>query len=210
MHTRPEILLASASPRRAQILRHAGIPFRSLPTHVDESRRPGEPPREYVLRLSREKVQSAAGQASGDAIMIGADTIVQLEGEIFGKPAGVEDARRILGRLSGQTHEVLTGVTLLRLADSRDFSFVETTRVAFAPLSPAQIEEYIATGEPFGKAGAYAIQGLASRFIERTDGDYFNVVGLPLERLRQALAGLGWIGVDTPLRIRAEDSGNPR
>jgi septum formation protein len=206
MHTRPEILLASASPRRAGILSHAGIPFRAIPTHVDECRLPGEAPLEYVLRLSREKAQAASGQASGNAIVIGGDTTVRLEDEIFGKPDSAESARRILGCLSGRTHEVLTGVTLLRLPDLRQISFVETTRVTFSPLSPAQIEHYIATGEPFGKAGAYAIQGLATQFIERTDGDYFNAVGLPLERLRRALAELGWTPLQTSLRIRAEDN----
>jgi septum formation protein len=206
MHTCTEILLASASPRRAGILSRAGIPFRAIPTHVDEGRLPGEAPREYVLRLSRQKAQAASGQASGNAILIGADTTVRLEDEIFGKTDSAESARRILGRLSGRTHEVLTGVTLLRLPDSRQISFVETTRVTFAPLSPEQIEHYIATGEPFGKAGAYAIQGLAARFIERTDGDYFNAVGLPLERLRRALAELGWTPLDRFPRIRAEDN----
>ncbi len=124
--------------------------------------------------------------------MLAADTIVTLEGRIFGKPRSADDARRVLEKLSGRSHAVLTGVTLIRLPDAERRAFVESTLVHFVQLSAEEITRYLATGEPHDKAGAYAIQGRAGRYIPRIEGDYFNVVGLPLARVTQALADLGW------------------
>ncbi len=201
-----ELLLASASPRRAAILRDAGIAFRAVAANVDESILDGEAPREYVLRLSAEKAQAVAAKAEGEALIMGADTIVVCEKEIFGKPDDAAQARRMLGRLSGRAHEVLTGVTLLRRPGSRRISFVETTRVTFSLLSPSEVEAYVATGEPLGKAGAYAIQGLAARFVTDIEGDYFNVVGLPLQRILQVLPQLDWQDAGTHPRHGSGDA----
>ena len=128
----------------------------------------------------------------GPAIVIAADTEVVLDGHIFGKPRSSDDARRMLTKLSDRTHSVLTGVCLIRLPDAERISFAETTLVTFAPLTDEEITRYLATGEPHDKAGAYAIQGYAARYIPRIEGCYFNVVGLPLSRLQHALTELGW------------------
>ncbi|HYL85596.1 MAG TPA: Maf family protein [Candidatus Angelobacter sp.] len=187
-----KLILASASTRRAEILRDAGISFTVLSSAVDETPYPGESPHELVQRLAVAKAELAAARAVGPAIVIGADTEVTLDGHIFGKPRFSDDARRMLEKLSGRTHAVLTGVALIRLPDAERISFVETTLVSFTMLSPEQITSYLATGEPHDKAGAYAIQGHAGRFIPRIEGCYFNVVGLPLARVTQALTELGW------------------
>jgi septum formation protein len=187
-----KLILASASTRRAEILRDAGIPFTVLSSAVDETPIPGESPHDLVQRLAIAKAELVAARALGPAIVIGADTEVTLDGHIFGKPRSSDDARQMLEKLSGRTHSVLTGVALIRLPDAQRISFVDTTLVTFAALSPEQITSYLATGEPHDKAGAYAIQGHAGRFIPRIEGCYFNVVGLPLARLTHALTGLGW------------------
>jgi septum formation protein len=170
------LILASSSPRRAELLRAAGIDFIVRAADIDETIRQHEPPRDYVARLSREKARAVV---RGDELTLGADTTVVINGEIIGKPADAEEAGRMLRALSGQWHEVLTGVTLAR-AD-RTISAVSSTRVKFAELSDAEIEWYVSTGEPMDKAGAYAIQGHASLFIERIEGSYSNVVGLPVQ-----------------------------
>lgn len=187
-----KLILASASTRRAEILRDAGIPFTVLSSAVDETPLPGESPHDLVERLAIAKAELVAARTVGPAIVIGADTEVTLDGHIFGKPRSSDDARHMLERLSGRTHAVLTGVALIRLPDAQRISFVDTTLVTFAALSPEQITSYLATGEPHDKAGAYAIQGHAGRFIPRIEGCYFNVVGLPLARVTHALADLGW------------------
>jgi septum formation protein len=190
-----KLILASSSPRRAEILRHAAFSFEIRPTHVDESLRPGERPTDYVLRLAQAKSQAAAedeiifGEA---AYVIGADTAVVVEGELLGKPAKTEDARRMLLRLRGKTHEVLTGLSILAIPEGKRVDHVETTRVTFLNISDQQVEEYISSGEPFDKAGAYGIQGIGGRFVERIEGCYFNVMGLPVSRLWGFLRGLGW------------------
>jgi septum formation protein len=189
-----KLILASASTRRAEILRDAGIPFSVLSSAVDETPYPNEPPHDLVQRLAVAKAELAAARGVGPAIVIGADTEVTLDGDIFGKPRSSDDARRMLEKLSGRTHAVLTGVALIRLPDAQHIAFVETTLVTFAALSPEQITGYLATGEPHDKAGAYAIQGHAGRFIPRIEGCYFNVVGLPLARVTRALDDLGWSG----------------
>lgn len=190
-----KIILASASPRRAEILRNAGIPFEIHPTDIDEAVLPGETARAMVARLAEAKARAAAAQigyGGPDAIIVGADTTVELQGEILGKPRDAAQAREMLGKLSGRTHHVLTGIFLLRLSDHGVRAAVETTAVTFALLSRKEIDAYVSTGEPLGKAGAYAIQGMAGRFIPKVDGCYFNVVGLPLARLCTLLGELGW------------------
>ena len=186
------LVLASASPRRAEILRNAGLPFLVLSSAVDETPIPGESAQDLVLRLAAAKAELVAARAVGPAIVVAADTIVTLEGAILGKPRTTQDARQMLEKLSGRTHSVLTGVTLIRLPDAERRQFVEVTQVQFAMLSEQDIVRYLASGEAFDKAGAYAIQGMAGRFIPRIEGCYFNVVGLPLARLCRELADLGW------------------
>ena len=187
-----KLILASASPRRAEILRNAAIPFTVLSSAVDETPVPGEPPHDYVQRMADAKAELVAARAVGAAIVIAADTVVVLDGRIVGKPRSTEDARQLLEKLSARTHSVITGVTLIRLPDVERRGFVETTHVHFSVLSPDEITRYLATEEPYDKAGAYAIQGRAGRYIPRIEGCYFNVVGLPLARLTEALAELGW------------------
>jgi septum formation protein len=186
------LILASASPRRAEILRNAGISFEAAPAAVDESRWNGETPAHLVRRLAGAKAGAAANRVSGSAIVLGADTEVVVNGEVLGKPVADVDAREMLRRLSGRVHEVMTGLELIRLPDRATRSEQEVTRVTFAALSAEEISSYVATGEPFDKAGGYAIQGRAGRFITRVEGCYFNVVGLPLSRLCRALLEFGW------------------
>src|SRR5882724_5647681 len=187
-----KLILASASTRRAEILRDAGIPFSVLTSAVDETPYPGESAQELVQRLATVKAELVAARAVGPAIVIAADTEVTLDGHIFGKPRSSDDARRMLVKLSGRTHSVVTGVTLIRLPDAERRSFVEITQVHFGALSEEELNRYLATEEPFDKAGSYAIQGRAGRYIPRIEGCYFNVVGMPLARLCHALADLGW------------------
>jgi septum formation protein len=184
-----KLILASASPRRAEILRNAGIPFEVRAVALDESRHPGELRADYVRRLALSKARAATAQhvPSSDCLYIGADTIVVAGNEILGKPESEADARRMLRLLSGAVHEVHTGLAVVRRPRAMEGVIDELTRVTFAPLSEQDIEGYVATGEPLDKAGAYAIQGLAGRFITRIDGCYFNVVGLPLARLWSVL-----------------------
>ncbi len=187
-----KLILASASRRRAELLHDAGFHFTVLSSAIDETPYSGETPQLLVQRLANAKAELAAARAVGPAIIIAADTEVTLEGRIFGKPRSSDDARRMLEKLSGRTHAVVTGVALLRLPDAERRTFVESTLVHFAPLSAEEINRYLATGEPHDKAGGYAIQGRAGRYIPRIEGCFFNVVGLPLARLQHALAELGW------------------
>jgi len=187
-----KLILASASARRAEILHDAGFSFIVLSSAVDEMPYPGESAHDLVQRLANAKAELVAARAVGPAIVIAADTEVTLEGHIFGKPRSSDDARRMLKKLSGRTHAVVTGVALIRLPDAERIAFVESTLVQFAALSEDDINRYLASGEPHDKAGAYAIQGRAGRFIPRIEGCYFNVVGLPLARLQNALTQLGW------------------
>jgi septum formation protein len=180
------LILASSSPRRAELLRAAGIDFTIRAAGVDETVRPGESPRDYVLRLSRDKARAVLQDGE---LALGADTTVVVNGKIIGKPADAEEAGRMLRSLSGQWHEVLTGVTLAR-AD-RVISAVSSTRVKFAEISDAEIEWYVSTGEPMDKAGAYAIQGHASLFVESIEGSYSNVVGLPMRLTYQLAQEMG-------------------
>ena len=174
------LILASASPRRAELLRVAGYSFEVLPVDVDERLRPGESPVAYVERLAVEKSAGAIeALAAGDGyIVIGADTAVVVGEQIFGKPRDAEDAARMLRLLSGRTHKVLTAVSARSAA--LELALVESTTVWFVKLTEDQIAEYVASGEGSDKAGGYAIQGLASKFIPRIEGSYSNVVGLPV------------------------------
>lgn len=172
------LILASASPRRAELLRAAGFTFDTLVVDVDERVRDGERPDEYVRRLAMEKSARALAIIRENVVVLGADTAVVVDGVILGKPAGDAEAREMLRRLSGRPHEVLTGISLRWTAG--EAGSVECTRVWFNALSDADIAWYLQSGEGRDKAGAYAIQGLASRFIPRIEGSYSNVVGLPI------------------------------
>ncbi len=189
-----KIILASSSPRRAEILRNAGIAFEIRATQIDETALSGETAPAMVARLAEAKGRAAGRMDVGmrDFMIVGADTTVELEGEILGKPRDSANARAMLAKLSGRTHHVLTGIFVLRLPDNATRAAVENSAVTFAPLDEKVINAYAATGEPIGKAGAYAIQGLAGRYIPRIEGCYFNVVGLPLARLYALLRELGW------------------
>jgi septum formation protein len=187
-----KLILASASPRRAQILRDAGVPFTVMSSAVDETPFPNETPEQHVRRLAQAKAELVAARAAGPAIVLAADTVVALEGRILGKPRSSDDARHMLEQLAGRAHSVLTGVALIRLPDAERRSFVESTLVEFLPLEERDIVRYLATDEPYDKAGGYAIQGRAGRYIPRIEGCYFNVVGLPLAHLMQVLDELGW------------------
>ncbi len=176
-HTR--IILASASPRRRYLLEQAGLRFEVIPSKLDESLRPAAAPEEHVRSLAQDKALEIA-RAHPKAWVIGADTVVVIEGRILGKPEGMGQARRMLGRLSGRKHLVHTGFSLCCLARERQISAAVTTAVEFKSLSAAEIEWYLQTGEPFDKAGAYAIQGIGTFLVRRINGSYTNVVGLPV------------------------------
>ena len=196
------LILASASPRRRELLTQAGFEFQIHPAHIPEDPNPDEDPIAYVTRLAREKAEAvfrkitgAPGLSSenpdrtsteaGSLLVLGADTTVTLDNHILGKPESPEDAARMLRLLSGRTHRVITGVALV--SAHRAQAIAEVTEVEFLPLSETQIQSYIATGEPNDKAGAYAIQGRAARWIPRIQGCYFNVVGLPISRVSTLL-----------------------
>ncbi len=171
------LVLASQSPRRAEILRHAGIPFIVRVPDVDETPHEGESPEDYVLRVAWEKARAV--HAGPGETVLGADTTVVLDGEMMGKPVDTAGARGMLERLSGRRHEVITGIAILRDTGAQVRTWAATS-VWFAALSAREIDDYVASGEPMDKAGAYAIQGLASKYIEKVEGSYFNVVGLPV------------------------------
>jgi septum formation protein len=174
------LILASASPRRRELLAQAGFSFEVIPTDVPEVRKPGENPIRFVTRLAREKAEAVAAThaVAPDTLVLGADTIVVVDEQVLGKPQDAADAGRMLRLLSGQTHQVITGVCLARGRERQRAA--EVTFVRFVTLSDQEIDGYIATGEPLDKAGAYAIQGRAGRWVPRIHGCYFNVVGLPL------------------------------
>jgi septum formation protein len=176
------LILASASPRRAELLRAAGIEFDAMPANVDETLHDGESPEQYVRRVANAKACGVLARSHGRPV-VAADTVVVVDGKILGKPADAGDAARMLKLLSGKRHEVLTAVSV-SLGGPDDecpaASAVERTTVEFGQLSDAEIAEYVESGEPMDKAGAYAIQGRASRFVTRIEGSYSNVVGLPV------------------------------
>jgi septum formation protein len=187
-----KLILASSSPRRAEILANAGLPFSVLSSAVDESPYPGEAPAALVKRLANAKADLVTARAVGPAIILAADTVVVLDDKILGKPNSREEARHMLQQLSGRTHSVFTGVALIRLPDGERRQFIESTLVHFRPITEEELSSYLATEEPYDKAGAYAIQGWAGLYIPRIEGCYFNVVGLPLSRVLTELQTLGW------------------
>ena len=180
------LILASQSPRRRELLTTAGIPFTVRAREVEEIRAPGEPPDAYARRLARAKAEAA--WEDRDEIVLGADTIVVLDQSVLEKPRDAADARAMLRSLSGREHTVITGICLRHPGGVQVDS--SATRVRFTPLTDAEIDAYAATGEPMDKAGAYAIQGLASKFVERVEGCYFNVIGLPLSQVYRYLKTL--------------------
>jgi septum formation protein len=185
------LYLASASPRRAELLKQAGIEFRVLASRVEEKRAQGEAAPAYVKRLSRDKAAEVRGRLRARGLrsgrVLGADTVVVLGAKVLEKPKDAAEARAMLAKLSGRRHRVLTGVALLDVATGKVQSVFEATSVQFRRLSPAEIAAYVSTGEPMDKAGAYGIQGAAAVFVRRIEGCYFNVVGLPLARVAELL-----------------------
>ena len=200
-----KLILASSSARRAQILRDAGFDFTTQPANVDESLAPGEAVEAYVARIAQAKAHAVAGRALADgtpAIVIAADTVVLAGKQILPKPKDADDARRMLRLLNATTHEVLTGLFVIRAYDGISFAHLERTRVEFNRISDLDIDAYIQTKEPFDKAGAYGIQGIGGRFVRKVDGCYFNVMGLPLSRLWEILRQMRW--EDLNLMIAAQ------
>ena len=175
---REKLVLASSSPRRTELLNRAGWPHEVLAAGIDESVRPQEEPAGYVKRLARSKAEAVAERLE-EGLVLGADTTVVIDNQILGQPRDDADAKRMLKLLNGKWHEVLTGVALVRVGGETRVAH-ETTRVRFAEMSESEIDWYIASGEPVGKAGAYGIQGKAALFIEEIEGDYFNIMGLPI------------------------------
>ncbi|GLC28003.1 Maf family protein [Roseisolibacter agri] len=198
----PRVVLASQSPRRRDLLDLIGVRHSVRPADVDESVRAGEAPDAYTERLAREKARAVAA-LEPQAYVVAADTTVVIDGEILGKPAHVAEAREMVRRLAGRTHEVFTGMAV-RLEDGvgvREASAVERVRVTFRPLTDAEIAAYVATGEPMDKAGAYGIQGYGATIVERIDGDYFAVMGLSLVRTVALLREVGLQYEFGPLRV---------
>ena len=183
-----KLILASASPRRAELLRAAGIEFDVVPADIDETMDADEWPDGYVRRIAQTKAEAVRERAAGRPVLA-ADTIVIVDGQVLGKPADANDAKRMLRLLSGREHIVMTAVHLV--CESKSQTSVERTVVEFAPLTGAEIDWYVASGEPMDKAGAYAIQGLASRFATRINGSYSNVVGLPVAVVHQLCTNAG-------------------
>lgn len=181
--------MASASPRRRELLGGLGLRFTVRAADIDETPRPGERPEETVLRLAREK---AAARAHPGEIVLAADTIVLIDGELLGKPRDPEDARRMLAKIAGREHTVLTAVALEEPGKDRRVSETAASRVRMAPLDSEQIAWYVATGEPLDKAGSYAVQGIGALFVEEVFGNYTNVVGLPLPLTWRLFRGLGY------------------
>lgn len=186
---RPNLILASGSPRRLELLTGLGLIFSVRPVDLDETALEGEEPSAYVIRLAGAK---ARARTEPDEITLAADTIVVLDGELLGKPADQGEARKMLGRLAGREHQVLTGVAVFDGKGERLVSGVESSRVKIADLSDEEIAWYVATGEPLDKAGSYAIQDLGALFVERVEGNYTNVVGLPLPLTYRLFGRLGF------------------
>jgi septum formation protein len=189
------LILASSSPRRKEILTAVGWPFEAHTAGVDETRLAGEGPEDFVSRLARAKAEAVA-QSRLFGLVLGADTTVLVDGEILEKPRDAEDARRMLRSLSGRWHEVLTGVALVRAETGQAVTGLERTRVRFAETSDEEIDWHVETGDVLDKAGAYAIQGRAALFIEAIDGDYWNVVGLPVRLVYELARGFEQEQVD--------------
>lgn len=188
------LILASSSPRRYEMLKQLGLDFEVIPSKIEENFVPGESPREHVIRLAEAKALDVGNRFS-DAWVIGADTIVYVNGHILGKPKSHQEAQEMLRQLSGKEHKVLTGISLNHLKKGKGEHEVVETAVKVKPLSPVEMEWYIGTGEPFDKAGGYGIQGIGSFMIESINGSYTNVVGLPLCELMRMLNRLGALSI---------------
>jgi septum formation protein len=189
MHITP-IILASNSPRRSELLRGIGLHFTTDPADVDESVLSGETPEGYAVRVALDKARVSAARTSS-GIVIAADTVVVLDGAILGKPVDALDAERMLLLLSGRTHRVITGVAIIDAGTGKTLADLSDTRVWFRTLTPVEIASYVSTGEPFDKAGAYGIQERGALLVEKIEGCYFNVVGLPLSLLGEMLKTFG-------------------
>ena len=198
---RVPVVLASQSPRRRQLLSLIGVEHEVRPANLDETYLPGEDPRAHALRLARGK---AAAIAAPGAVTIGSDTIVVVDGDVLGKPGDEGEAARMLRRLSGRSHTVITAVAVHWRGGM--VSDAEEVGVTFRPLTDQDIRDYIATGEPMDKAGAYGIQGYGATIVERVDGDYFAVMGLPLNRLARLLESLGLVYPFGPVRLAHRDA----
>jgi septum formation protein len=193
------LILASSSPRRKELLKMLGIEFEVIPSFVDEVRFHAESPEDFALRASTEKALLVARNLEGDSVVIGADTIVVVDGEILGKPRDKEEAKSMLGKISGREHKVITGFSIVKPKTEILHTEYLESRVKIKALAPWEIEGYIKTGEPMDKAGAYGAQGIGAFIIEEIKGSYTNVVGLPLSQLVDALTKLGI------LRLFSED-----
>jgi len=194
----PLLVLASASPRRAELLARLGIPFSAFPVEADERLKPGQAPAAQARRLALEKASAAARKLSfagpQAGWVLGADTLVWLAGRVLGKPRHPAEAEAMLRRLSGRSHQVVTGLALVPLkAGRKPLALAETTRVFFRRLREGEIKDYVRSGEPMDKAGAYGIQGGAGAFVRRIEGCYFNVMGLPLARTAELLERAGLV-----------------
>jgi septum formation protein len=180
------LVLASSSPRRAELLARLGVEFDVIPSHVDEARHPDEPPPTYVERLAREKADALSGP---DSVVLAADTAVVHEGHVLGKPAHPEEARSMLRRLAGDRHDVFTGVAVA--ANGALAALVDVTEVTIVPMTTDEISDYVNSGEPMGKAGAYALQGRGGIYVEAVSGSPFTVMGLPLHLLHRLARKVG-------------------
>lgn len=185
MKTKSKLILASGSPRRSELLARAGYTFRIIVSDADETAPANLDPAAIAIHNAHAKASAVSTKTSADAVIIGADTIVVLDGRVYGKPADIAEARTTLRALSGHTHQVITGVCIVH--DKTCSTFAETTDVVFRTLDDAEIDAYISTGEPFDKAGAYGIQGKGATLVDRIQGDYENVIGLPVARLQRSL-----------------------
>ncbi len=187
----PLLVLASGSPRRRRVLESLGIAFRLVVPEIDETPLAGESPEACCLRLARAKAEAASARGPSPAVYLAADTLVTLEGSIIGKPSDPEDALSILRRLSGVRHRVVSAVSVLEMPSGRERSEVETSEVEMRRLSEAEMREYVASGEPMGRAGAYSVEDGGARFVTRVEGSFSNVVGLPVERVKRLLEEFG-------------------
>ncbi len=192
-----KLILASASPRRQQLLAQLGLCFATMPADIEERQQLGEAPTAYVIRMAQTKAQHLAQQFP-DALVLGADTIVTIDARILGKPQSATEARQMLQRLSGRHHTVVTGLALLQHSTGCTRLDTVSTDVLFRPLTQADIDHYIATDEPFDKAGAYAIQGRGGAFVAAFEGCYTNIVGLPLQRTAALLRAAGLVVPTVP------------
>lgn len=190
----PPLVLASGSPRRRALLERAGVSFEVCPADLQEERGPGEEPGDFARRVAAEKARAVAGRLGTEPprLVLGADTVVVVEGDVLGKPADATDALALLSRLVGRAHRVLTAVTVVATAPRREYHVLVESRVSMRPASQDELRDYVASGEPLDKAGAYAVQGEGRRFVTALEGSETNVIGLPVEETLALLRRAGW------------------